>query len=160
MDEYQLKVTAKKISEVLKHFCGLTYRKALHVNARADIAENKILRQLFCIAMVALFEHDLEFFATDQSAIVSLSYHRKGWFPKKKSSHVHYTHSVRRCALTVTVSSKGRLLWSMHRGNNNSKTMMLYYNQLFKVLKRDNSFDEDRAVFLQDNAAYQVSEEF
>ena len=113
----------------------MSYRKITVRSHLSNSQPNMIVRQKFAQKFLELLESDIELFSVDQSAVVSMHPTKRGWFKPWDSGNVFGRHLSKRVNLTVAVSSKGRLFYSMHQEKNNGVAAVLFLSNLFKLLE-------------------------
>ena len=62
--------------------------------------------------------------------------------------------------LIAAVSTAGRVFYAMHRKNNNTNSLVLFYQHLIEHLKNQDSHYKDNTYFVHDNAPYATSRKF
>ena len=112
----------------------MTYRKACLKANNANSDLSKILRQKFIIDLTQLYNDEEEVWHFDQSTIDRTNHKSRGWFYKWETGNFTGKPLSKRISMCAGVSSRGRIIWSAHTENNNTRSMILFYSEMLMSL--------------------------
>ena len=151
--------TARKVQEVLKREMQMSYVKIKDQAVNINSTKNILLRQEWARQFLAPSLENKHWLNIDESWLNMMDFRRRAWTAKYTSSSLSKRIVNPRISLTLCISSKGRVYYSLSQANNNSQTISLFMRELCSVLDQEDRGWRKNTVVLMDNAPYHTSQE-
>ena len=145
---------------ILRKQLDYNYKKVSLKPTLSNSDTNRVLRQWAMLKYIDLLESGDEVFNIDESAYTNMVHAKCGWIQKSLGNSVSKSLPFNRVALTVAISNKGRLFYAIHRKNNSTDTMVLFFKELVKLFHQADPDFAGKTVFAHDNCAYVANKKF
>ena len=123
-------VTLRKVHEVLKKELQMSYVKIKDQAVNINSTKNILLRQEWARQFLAPSLENKHWLNIDESWLNMMDFRRRAWTPKHASSSLSKRIANPRISLTLCISSRGRVYFSLSQANNNSQTISLFMREL------------------------------
>ena len=123
-------VTVRKVHEVLKKDLQMSYVKIKDQAVNINSTKNILLRQEWARQFLSPSLENKHWLNIDESWLNMMDFRRRAWTPKHASSSLSKRIANPRISLTLCISSRGRVYYSLSQANNNSQTISLFMREL------------------------------
>ena len=137
----------------------MSYVKIKDQAVNINSTKNILLRQEWARQFLAPSLENKHWLNIDESWLNMMDFRRRAWTPKHASSSLSKRIANPRISLTLCISSRGRVYYSLSQANNNSQTISLFMRELCLVLDQEDRGWRKHTVVLMDNAPYHTSYE-
>ena len=142
----------------MKHDLSMSYRRILKISPKQNSINNLVLRQQFAIKYLELMKNSkLRIINMDESHFSETDFRYMKWRIKGTTNSIPSKSVAPRISMIVALDNWGRVYFSCTQVNTDSKIMKLYFQELVKVLDKEDQDWRKNSFILADGAKYHQS---